>query len=86
MRFRLWQAPLVLALYSGAAPRTEAGHTRAGYVDGCQSADGRFVVTVELKTAPKGQDGAGVWQYTWLQFGHGFSTVEDQGQDGAGVC
>ncbi|MBM3980711.1 MAG: hypothetical protein FJ304_10575 [Planctomycetes bacterium] len=39
-----------------------AGHTRPGYVDGCQSADGRFVVTAEPKKKPDGKDG---WQFTW---------------------
>lgn len=39
-----------------------AGHTRPGYVDGCQSADGRFVVTAESMKDPKGADG---WKYTW---------------------
>lgn len=40
-----------------------AGHTRPGYVDGCQSADGRFIVTAESKKTPQGKDG---WQFTWL--------------------
>ncbi|HEX8911320.1 MAG TPA: hypothetical protein VF796_03095 [Humisphaera sp.] len=39
-----------------------AGHTRPGYVDGCQSPDGRYVVTAESKKDPKGADG---WQFTW---------------------
>lgn len=39
-----------------------AGHTRPGYVDGCQSADGRYVVTAEPKKKPDGKDG---WQFTW---------------------
>jgi hypothetical protein len=39
-----------------------AGHTRPGYVDGCQSADGRFVVTAESRKQPDGKDG---WQFTW---------------------
>lgn len=39
-----------------------AGHTRPGYVDGGQSADGRFVVTAEPKKKPDGKDG---WQFTW---------------------
>lgn len=39
-----------------------AGHTRPGYVDGCQSADGRYVVTAESNKDPKGNDG---WKFTW---------------------
>jgi hypothetical protein len=39
-----------------------AGHTRPGYVDGCQSADGRYVVTAESKKQPDGTDG---WRFTW---------------------
>lgn len=39
-----------------------AGHTRPGYVDGCQSADGRYVVTAESKKQADGKDG---WQFTW---------------------
>jgi hypothetical protein len=57
---------LALCILFGLALRTEAGHTRAGYVDGCQSIDGRFVVTAELMTQPKGKEGGGyVWEYTW---------------------
>lgn len=36
-----------------------AGHTRPGYVDGCRSAGGRFVVTAKYDAAKKG------WYYTW---------------------
>lgn len=36
-----------------------AGHTRQPYVDGCQSVDGRFVVTAQYDPAKK------VWQFTW---------------------
>lgn len=39
-----------------------AGHTRPGYVDGCQSADGRYSVTAESKKTATGDDG---WQFTW---------------------
>jgi len=39
-----------------------AGHTRPGYVDGSQSADGRYVVTAEPKNYGKGKDG---WEFTW---------------------
>ena len=39
-----------------------AGHTRPGYVDGCQSPDGRYAVTAEAMKDSKGQDG---WKYTW---------------------
>ncbi len=39
-----------------------AGHTRPGYVDGCQSADGRYVVTAEPKNYGRGKDG---WEFTW---------------------
>lgn len=39
-----------------------AGHTRPGYVDGCQSADGRYVVTAESKKQVDGKDG---WEFTW---------------------
>lgn len=39
-----------------------AGHTRPGYVDGCQSADGRYVVIAEPKNYGKGKDG---WEFTW---------------------
>lgn len=42
-----------------------AGHTRAGYCDGCQSSDGRFVVTVELKNHGQGKNVTQVWHYTW---------------------
>ncbi len=41
---------------------TLAGHTRPGYVDGGQSADGRYVVTAESKKQRDGKDG---WEFTW---------------------
>jgi hypothetical protein len=54
----------VLALVAVAASSAVAvaGHTRPGYVDGCQSADGRYVVTAESKKQPDGKDG---WEFTW---------------------
>src|SRR5690242_11718120 len=51
-------AMMLLALPGVAA----AGHTRPGYVDGCQSPDGRYVVTAESLKDPRGQDG---WRFTW---------------------
>jgi len=39
-----------------------AGHTRPGYVDGCQSADRRYVVTAESKKQTDGKYG---WEFTW---------------------
>jgi len=56
---------LTLAAFLALVPLLDAGHTRPGYVDGCQSMDGRFVVTAELVVPPKGNDGGGVWKYTW---------------------
>ena len=58
MMRRLFALLAVLSCSSAAL----AGHTRPGYVDGCQSADGRFVVTAESKKQPDGKDG---WQFTW---------------------
>ena len=40
----------------------QAGHTRAPYVDGCQSIDGRFVVTAAVAKNEQGKD---QWQFTW---------------------
>jgi hypothetical protein len=57
MRFPAATAALLLLPL--AAP---AGHTRPGYVDGCQSADGRYVVTAGSKKQPGGTDG---WEFTW---------------------
>ncbi len=52
--------PTILLLF---VPVTAfAGHTRPGYVDGCQSPDGRYVVIAESKKDPKGKDG---WEFTW---------------------
>lgn len=39
-----------------------AGHTRPGYVDGGQSADGRYVVTAE---PPQNTKSPGPWHFTW---------------------
>jgi hypothetical protein len=49
----------VVLLLAGVAL---AGHTRPGYVDGCQSSDGRYVVTAESMKDPKGKDS---WKFTW---------------------
>jgi hypothetical protein len=62
---RLCATVSALTLLLALTVRVEAGHTRAGYVDGCQSIDGRFVVTAELKSQVKGKDGAEQWHYTW---------------------
>ncbi len=53
---------LASAALLALVPAALAGHTRPGYVDGCQSPDGRYVVTAESMKDPKGQDG---WQFTW---------------------
>lgn len=55
MRCRLVLAVLIFAIVGTAW----AGHTRPGYVDGCQSINGRFVVTAKYDTAKK------QWQYIW---------------------
>lgn len=55
---------LAATIAFGLVSQVHAGHTRPGYVDGCQSIDGRFVVTAELVVPPKGNDGSGVWKYT----------------------
>lgn len=61
----VWQAlVLALALGGGLTARLEAGHTRAGYCDGCQSSNGRFVVTAELDEKAGGKTG-NIWTYTW---------------------
>jgi len=41
-----------------------AGHTRIAYVDGCQSMDGRYVVTADY-IAPVEKGAVGEWRYTW---------------------
>jgi hypothetical protein len=56
---RYLAAATALLLLPLAAP---AGHTRPGYVDGCQSPDGRYTVTAAPKKQPDGKDG---WEYTW---------------------
>ncbi len=56
---RTFAASLTLLLAPSLA---FAGHTRPGYVDGCQSADGRYVVTAVSKKQPDGKDG---WEFTW---------------------
>jgi hypothetical protein len=56
---RGWITITSLLLLPGIA---RAGHTRPGYVDGCQSADGRYVVTAEPTKDARGEDG---WRFTW---------------------
>lgn len=48
-----------------ACTGAKAGHTRPAYVDGCQSIDGRYVVTaVYVEPTQKGR-AVGEWKYTW---------------------
>lgn len=56
MRCPIKLALVVLLVVSGGV---WAGHTRPGYVDGCQSMGGRYVVTAAYDTVKK------QWQYTW---------------------
>lgn len=61
-RVTLTAAALLLA-----ADPASAGHSRHPYLDGGQSADGRYVVTAELveKPAEGKKPAAFYWQYTW---------------------
>jgi len=43
----------------------QAGRARQEYVDGCQSADGRYVVTAELVGANPKDSKAGKWTFRW---------------------
>lgn len=52
---------LLLLLASPA----EAGRPRRDYVDGCQSADGRYAVTAELVGANPKDAKAGKWTFRW---------------------
>lgn len=42
-----------------------AGRSRQDYVDGCQSKDGRFIVTAELVGANPKNPKAGQWKFHW---------------------
>lgn len=42
-----------------------AGHTRPAYVDGCQSMDGRFVVTAKYVPSESKKKSYGEWEFTW---------------------
>ena len=53
---------LVLLLVGGTA---EAGRWRQEYVDGCQSVDGRYVVTAELVGGDPKDRKAGQWTFRW---------------------
>jgi hypothetical protein len=53
-----------LALFA-LASSVEAGHTRPAYVDGCQSMDGRYVVTAEYVPPTEKGRAVGGWKYTW---------------------
>lgn len=67
----LFQRPLLMTAVlfpSMMLTGVNAGHSRYPYFDGGQSADGRFVVSVELvdPAAAKGQSAAAHhWKYTW---------------------
>ncbi|MCE9531359.1 MAG: hypothetical protein K8T89_09605 [Planctomycetes bacterium] len=51
-----------LVMIAGTA---SAGHTRAAYVDGCQSVDGRFVVTARYVPSESKAKSYGEWEFTW---------------------
>ncbi len=59
-KFALVLGCLAAVFYSSTS--LQAGHTRAPYVDGCQSMDGRFVVTAAVAKNDQGKD---QWQFTW---------------------
>jgi hypothetical protein len=56
-------AGLTLMLLTTAT--AQAGRSRQEYVDGCQSVDGRYVVTAELVGGKPKDPKAGKWTYLW---------------------
>jgi hypothetical protein len=62
---RFFGATVAVAL--GVVGAAQSGHSRHPYVDGGQSADGRFVVTAELVGEPASgkQPATHAWEYTW---------------------
>ncbi len=47
------------------ASTAQAGRARQEYVDGCQSVDGRYVVTAQLVGANPKDPKAGKWTFRW---------------------
>ncbi len=60
----LFSTAIGLALFLTASTAF-AGRARQDYVDGCQSQDGRFVVTTELVGANPKDPKAGRWKFHW---------------------
>jgi len=59
------RAILALALALLSTLPAQAGRARQDYVDGCQTVDGRFVVTAELVGANPKDPKAGQWKFHW---------------------
>src|ERR1019366_3775937 len=64
LRSRLF-AVAVVAVVLLPADFLFAGHTRPAYVDGCQSMDGRYVVTAEPIKEKVGKKETIKWKYHW---------------------
>lgn len=64
---KTFMAGTVLAGILGVLSTAQAGHSRFPYVDGGQSADGRFVVTAKLVAPPDGPKPTSgyQWSYQW---------------------
>ena len=64
MSQRIVVSSALLAIAMTTGPLS-AGHTRPAYLDGCQSMDGRYVVTAEPIKEKAGKKETIKWKYHW---------------------
>ena len=62
---RLPVATLLACFVLLAAGRTFGGYEAPCHIDGCQSADGRFVITAEMTQRGKTTHGPNMWDFIW---------------------
>ncbi|HEX8913811.1 MAG TPA: SMP-30/gluconolactonase/LRE family protein [Humisphaera sp.] len=83
MRTRFLPAAAVVVLFLAAAPAARAGYETPCYIDGCKSADGRFVVTAAL-VGKVTNHGPNKWQFTWKDAKTGETSTFDAKEVQAG--
>jgi hypothetical protein len=73
----MMKSSVAIACLLLAASTLHAGRARQEYVDGCQTQDGRFVVTAELVGANPKDPKAGQWKFHWKDTKTGQSRTGD---------
>ena len=84
MRINAFLASIVITLLFAAFAR--AGYEQPCYIDGCQSIDGRFVITATQTERGKSSHGPNKWSFTWKDTKTGQTeTFEAKGVQGGQI-